>query len=88
MTQDGKKFWGFNAELITSWPEILPASVMDRLKAFDHQCLKVKTNDLQEGLVQILKEDLQKIEKEFSSQLNSAWIRIEPNLMMKIDLHQ
>ena len=36
-----KKYWGFNAELITLWQEMLPQEAFARLKVFDHQCLFV-----------------------------------------------
>lgn len=79
-----KKFWGFNAELITLWQEMLPQEAFARLKVFDHQCLEIGGYELQEGLRSILFQDLQKIEKEFDNTLVSAWLKIEPDRLLEI----
>ncbi len=84
VTHDGKIFWGFNAELITTWDGIFPQQAFNRLKKFDHECLKVDTTNLQEGLVQILKADLKQMENDISISLKSAWIKIEPDQLLFI----
>lgn len=84
ITWDNKKFWGFNSELITTWEEILPPTAFDRLRKLDHECLKAKQPDLYEALREVLLEDLIKAESEFDNALVSAWIKIEPDRLLKI----
>ena len=83
-TQDGKTFWGFNAELITTWTGILPASSFESLKKYDHQCLKITEKTYEEGLVVQFRQSLAEIEKETDLVLSEAWLKIEPDRLLQI----
>lgn len=83
-TQDGKKFWGFNAELITTWQEILPAAAIVKLKQYDHQCLNIAEKTYEEGLVNQFSNLLKAIEAESQVSAISAWLKIEPDRLLQI----
>ena len=83
-TNDGKHFWGFNAELMTQWQNVLSAESLPRLRVFDHQCINTKKEDLALGLQEAFRTDLLKAADEFNSSLVKAWLVIEPDQMLQI----
>lgn len=83
-TQDGQSFWGFNAELITTWQGIIPEEAFSRLKKFDHECLKIKETNYVEGLIHQFNANLSHIEKELNLMLVSSWLKIEPDRLIKL----
>lgn len=83
-TQDGKNFWGFNAELITTWQGLLPPVAFSRLKKFDHECLNTTEASYVEGLVDQFDRFLSEMEKEMDLTLLKAWLKIEPDRLLQI----